>query len=237
MCHSASANLKCSPMFIRALAFLWLVTQLGLGQQPTPIVPDPKLMPGRCIRRHRSGSLCAWISQKGAQCSGGSDAGGLPRIRHHISWKRRLRSLELGGSNSIKNLWPESYRTSPWNARVKDRLENRLHELECDGDLDLKTAQREIAANWIEAYKKYVSPNPPVPKPTPPRVPATPETAGQVWVNTSSGKYWRPGSRYYGRTKQGEYMPENEAVQKRYRLANGYRRMIVGLNRKLTPCC
>jgi len=33
-------------MFIRALAFLWLVTQLGLGQQPTPIVPDPKLTPG-----------------------------------------------------------------------------------------------------------------------------------------------------------------------------------------------
>jgi hypothetical protein len=64
---------------------------------------------------------------------------------------------ELDGSHSIKNLWPESYRISPWNARVKDRLENRLHELLCDGELDLKTAQCEIAANWIEAYKKYVT--------------------------------------------------------------------------------
>jgi hypothetical protein len=27
--------------------------------------------------------------------------------------------LELGGSNSIKNLWPESHRTSPWNAQIK----------------------------------------------------------------------------------------------------------------------
>ena len=27
--------------------------------------------------------------------------------------------------------------------------------------LDLKTAQQAIASNWIEAYKKYVSPNPP----------------------------------------------------------------------------
>ena len=27
--------------------------------------------------------------------------------------------LELGGSNSIKNLWPESNRTSPWNAQVR----------------------------------------------------------------------------------------------------------------------
>jgi hypothetical protein len=69
-------------------------------------------------------------------------------------------SPELGGSNSIKNLWPESHRTSPWNAQVKDRLEDKLHELVCGGQLDLKTAQRAIASNWIEAYKKYVSPNP-----------------------------------------------------------------------------
>jgi hypothetical protein len=27
--------------------------------------------------------------------------------------------LELDGSNSDKNLWPESHRTSPWNAQVK----------------------------------------------------------------------------------------------------------------------
>jgi tRNA(Glu) U13 pseudouridine synthase TruD len=72
-----------------------------------------------------------------------------------------LISLELGGSNSIKNLWPESYRTSPWNARVKDRLENKLRSLVCSGELDLKTAQQAIASNWIEAYQKYVSPNPP----------------------------------------------------------------------------
>jgi hypothetical protein len=30
-------------------------------------------------------------------------------------------------------------------------------------ELDLKTAQSEIAANWIEAYKKYVSKSPPTP--------------------------------------------------------------------------
>ena len=31
------------------------------------------------------------------------------------------------------------------------------------------------------------------------------------------GKYWKPGSRYYGKTKQGEYLSEKEAVQKGYR--------------------
>jgi len=42
-----------------------------------------------------------------------------------------------------------------------------------------------------------------------------------VWVNTKSGKYWKSGSRYYGKTKQGEYMSEKEAVQKGYGPANG----------------
>jgi hypothetical protein len=45
------------------------------------------------------------------------------------------------------------------NAQVKDRLEGKLHELVCIGQLDLKTAQHAIASNWIEAYKSYVSPN------------------------------------------------------------------------------
>jgi hypothetical protein len=30
--------------------------------------------------------------------------------------------LSLGGSNSIRNLWPQSAKTSPWNSYVKDAL-------------------------------------------------------------------------------------------------------------------
>ncbi len=66
-----------------------------------------------------------------------------------------LISLELGGSNSIKNLWPEPY-TGDWNAHVKDKIENKLHSLVCDGQLDLKTAQRQIAADWIAVYIQYL---------------------------------------------------------------------------------
>lgn len=66
-----------------------------------------------------------------------------------------LISLELGGSNDIKNLWPESYTTQPWNASVKDRLEGRLHYLVCNNRLDLKTAQEAIASNWQIAYLTY----------------------------------------------------------------------------------
>lgn len=71
-----------------------------------------------------------------------------------------LISLELGGSNSLKNLWPESFITEPWNAHVKDRLENKLHEMICSGEIDIKAAQREISTDWIASYKKYVGPEP-----------------------------------------------------------------------------
>lgn len=70
-----------------------------------------------------------------------------------------LISLELGGSNSVKNLWPQPYQ-GPWNAHVKDRLEDSLHSLVCTGKVDTQTAQREISTDWIAAYKKYIGPNP-----------------------------------------------------------------------------
>jgi hypothetical protein len=50
-----------------------------------------------------------------------------------------------------------SYITQPWNAHVKDKLENELHKRVCNGSLDLKTAQQEISTDWIAAYNKYVA--------------------------------------------------------------------------------
>lgn len=61
----------------------------------------------------------------------------------------------LGGVEDIHNLWPEPYTSATWNAHVKDALEEQLHQLVCDGKLDLSTAQSDIASNWIAAYKKY----------------------------------------------------------------------------------
>jgi hypothetical protein len=61
----------------------------------------------------------------------------------------------LGGTEDIHNLWPEPYLSPTWNAHVKDALEEHLHEMVCAGTVDLSTAQRDIATNWIAAYKKY----------------------------------------------------------------------------------
>jgi hypothetical protein len=62
---------------------------------------------------------------------------------------------DLGGATNIRNLWPQPYYNTTWHARVKDQLEERLHSMVCSGEIDLATAQHEIASNWIAAYKKY----------------------------------------------------------------------------------
>jgi hypothetical protein len=43
------------------------------------------------------------------------------------------------------------------------------------------------------------------------------DSNGMVWVNTDSGIYHKPGSRWYGKTKQGKYMTEAEAQKAGYR--------------------
>ncbi len=70
-----------------------------------------------------------------------------------------LISLELGGANDPKNLWPQTYHGT-WNAHVKDHLENVLHSKVCDGSVPLTKAQHDISTDWIAAYKKYVGATP-----------------------------------------------------------------------------
>jgi len=104
-----------------------------------------------------------------------------------------------------------------------------------DGQIDLKTAQREIAADWIAAYKKYVGGEPAAaegskatgataPAPSPAAAGSTAPTSpvsGNVWVNTRSGVFWRPGTAFYGRTKAGRYMSEADAAAAGFRPAKG----------------
>jgi hypothetical protein len=67
---------------------------------------------------------------------------------------------QLGGTNDIKNLWPQPYSSGAWDAHAKDVLEQHLHQMVCDRTVDLATAQREIEVDWIAAYKKYVQQGP-----------------------------------------------------------------------------
>jgi hypothetical protein len=138
-----------------------LCLALPAAARDLPIRPDLRLTPGAVLTtdaaticqpgyaksvRHTSGKLKAEIYR----------AYGIDRNSGHFEIDN-LVSLGLGGADVAANLWPESYDTTPWNARLKDRLENRLHALVCAGPLKLEQAQREIAADWIAAYEKYVA--------------------------------------------------------------------------------
>jgi hypothetical protein len=69
---------------------------------------------------------------------------------------------ELGGATDIRNLWPQPYQNTVWNAHVKDQLEDRLHRMVCQGEVDLATAQHDISTDWIAAYRKYFHADRPV---------------------------------------------------------------------------
>ena len=73
-----------------------------------------------------------------------------------------LISPQLGGTDDIRNLWPEPESSSAWNLRAKDALENRLHQLVCEGKINLATAQRDLANDWISAYKTYFHTDKPI---------------------------------------------------------------------------
>ena len=66
--------------------------------------------------------------------------------------------LSIGGNpKSVTNLWPEpGY--GQHNFHIKDRFENYLYRSVCNGKINLDDAQKEIATNWIESWKKAGQP-------------------------------------------------------------------------------
>jgi hypothetical protein len=55
--------------------------------------------------------------------------------------------LELGGDNDAANLWVEAGPIP----NPKDAVENALNQAVCDGQIPLRTAQRDIARDWVRA--------------------------------------------------------------------------------------
>ena len=125
--------------------------------------PDSKLTPGEIFPGVTAAQVCV---------SGWAEAhrNVTEEVRHQVfaeygllygvhgsSEVDHLIPLELGGSNDIRNLWPEPQGGSQPGYPSKDRLENRLHQLFCGGSVALATAQHAIATNWWAAYTAYLA--------------------------------------------------------------------------------
>lgn len=75
----------------------------------------------------------------------------IPYSQHSNYEVDHIISLELGGSNDISNLFPESYLIKN-SARVKDIFENYLHKQVCNGSITIDEAQKEISSDWLTYY-------------------------------------------------------------------------------------
>ena len=152
-------------------AFSLLIAISWLSFASDPVLPDKKLTPGAILT---SNATITCVSGYAGKTRNVPDSvkrkvfiayfGVFPSNRKDYEVDHLI-SLELGGSNDIKNLWPQSYVTSPLNAHIKDRLEDWMAEsvkstLKTKGPSEasalLSKYQKEIATNWVAAYKKYI---------------------------------------------------------------------------------
>lgn len=145
-------------MKLKILAATVALTVLSTGALGA--LPDPKLTPGDIAttdvaqictkgyaKRHRDVSQA--LKEKVYQAYKHPHIPGQTKIDHLIS-------LQLGGSNAFKNLWPVWMTQGEWPGKKKDALENKLHYLVCTNKLDIKTAQYKISKDWVQAYKEYM---------------------------------------------------------------------------------
>jgi len=141
-----------------AVGFLLLFTALAFAADP--IRPDPVLTPGAVLTTDTSIVCRPGYTRTVRHTSGAvkhqvyAEYGIDPhQSQYEID---HLIPLEIGGADTLPNLWPQSYDTKPWNALVKDHLENYLHVEVCAGHIGIEDAQREFATDWIAAYMRHL---------------------------------------------------------------------------------
>jgi micrococcal nuclease len=166
------------------------------------------------LRPHAVDRYGRTVAQVGVD---GKDVG-LEMVRQGLAWVYELyiteassevqetyRKVQEEAKADRQGLWSDPNSIPPWIFR----------------DLAKAHQEQTIASNWIEAHQKSADSNTPSPQLASPAPSESPLNPDDVWVNTKSGKYWKPGSAFYAKTKRGEYMTEKEAVQEGYRAANG----------------
>jgi hypothetical protein len=153
-------NTSCFAFSACVTALVWALALFAASSALAGDLPDPKFTPGDADLSLTKEAICTSGTSKSRRyvraelkrkvyALYGMTPDGDPcpcEVDHLIP-------LALGGMNNLRNLWPQSHSTKPWNSLAKDRLERRLHDDVCHGIIELRAAQHEIATDWIAAYK------------------------------------------------------------------------------------
>ena len=115
------------------------------------LLPNPRLTPGRIAERDKDrGGVTVKMEQK-------------VFARYRLPWSRRaefkidhLIPLELGGADTIDNLWPQSLRIKPYGADRKELLTELLLQRIRTGRMTIAQAQGEIRRDWIDAFVDHL---------------------------------------------------------------------------------
>lgn len=168
--HSARSLHPRWAVSVAGIAALALLTVLLAPKPPAPRgLPDSTLTPGATSQAQRE-AICQAPALDDDQpvpfeLANRVFAGyGIDRPKARAYEMDYLITPALGGAADARNLWPQPYAEGIWNSRVKDALEDYLHSAVCGGQLDLATAQRDLASNWIAAYRKYFRTDYPLPE-------------------------------------------------------------------------
>ena len=136
-------------LFLAVVAVTLALAANGRSQEQ--LVPNPKLTPGRVARtdKERAG-ITLKLEQK-------------VFARYRLPWERRtqfkidhLIPTELGGADTLDNLWPQSVRAKPYGTDRKELLAEVFVKKIRAGKMTTEQAQEEMRRDWIDAFIDHV---------------------------------------------------------------------------------
>ena len=111
--------------------------------------------------------------------------------------------LEIGGSNDIKNLWPEPASPTP-GFHQKDQFENFEHDQICSGKVTVQEAQSRMVSDWYYYWQVEVEgitpsgtatvESAPAPIPAPQPIATASSSAAYYTSSYYSSKYYYPAA-------------------------------------------
>jgi len=127
--------------------FLLVFALAAYASAQDALLPNPKLTPGRVAKRDKDrGGVTLKMEQK-------------VFARYRLPWTRRnefkidhLIPVELGGADTINNLWPQSLRTKPYGADRKELLTEVLLTRIRASQITVAQAQEQISRDWIDTF-------------------------------------------------------------------------------------